>query len=76
MKVGSSCTPGVGLHAHGPFGFAVFDALLTVLASFLIAKLFHVSFWITALVLFVLGIIVHRVLKVNTALNVKIFGEL
>ena len=74
MKLGASCVPGVGIHAHGPFGFAVFDAAITLLAAWIVSKLFKVGFVVTALVMFALGIIVHRMLKVNTALNVKLFG--
>lgn len=75
MKLGASCSPGVGIHAHGPFGFAVFDAVLTVLAAWLVSKLFKTSFVLMALLLFVVGIVVHRVLGVNTALNMRIFGK-
>jgi len=78
MKLGSACTPGVGLHAHGPFGFAVFDALLTVLASLLVSMLLGLGvmgFFLTTLALLAAGILVHRVMGVNTALNVKIFGS-
>jgi hypothetical protein len=70
-----NCVPGEGIHAHGPFGFAVFDAVLTVLAGWLISTLFKVNIWATLLVLFLLGIAVHRILGVNTALNKLIFGK-
>lgn len=70
------CVPGKGIHAHGPFGFAVFDAALTVLAGWAISKLLRTNVWITVLALFVIGIAVHRIMGVNTALNKLIFGEL
>ena len=74
MKLGSSCVPGEGIHGHGPFGFAVFDAILTILASWIISNIFGWSFVITLLVLFAIGILTHRLLGVNTALNVRLFG--
>lgn len=69
------CVPGEGIHAHGPFGFAVFDAGLTILVGWLISKMFKTNIWVTLVVLFILGIVVHRILGVNTALNKLIFGQ-
>lgn len=70
------CVPGAGIHAHGPFGFAVFDAALTVIAAWLFSRFVCGNFWIVLPLSFVLGISVHRALRVDTALNVLIFGKL
>lgn len=75
MKLSGHCVPGSGIHAHGPFGFAVFDAFLTVLAGLLLSRLLRTNAWATVFVLLLVGVAVHRMLGVNTALNRLIFGE-
>lgn len=74
MKLSKMCVPGEGLHAHGPFGFALFDAFLTVLVGWMLSKIFGYNLFVTTIALLLLGVVVHRALGVNTTLNTLIFG--
>jgi energy-converting hydrogenase Eha subunit G len=65
-----------GVHAIRLFDFAIVDILISVLAAALIAYFTHMKLWLSILLVAVLGIVAHRMLKVNTKLNTMIFGEL
>lgn len=53
---------------------AVVDVMLTILAGYLISRAFRVSFLWVCVVLFILGIVMHRLFCVNTTVNKMIFG--
>lgn len=59
--------PGKKLHSVRIFGFALFDTVETIVGAAIIAYLFGVNFWITLLVLFVVGEILHWLFCVDTA---------
>ena len=65
--------PGQGVHSIRFFGVAFVDLAATVLAAALIAWGFKTGFLVTLLVLVLLGIIVHKLFCVDTALNKLIF---
>jgi fatty acid desaturase len=70
--------PGTGSHAQRIFGLALIDVVLTLGAAYLISSLTHgptdiSAFLITALILGILGIIMHELFCVNTKLNSMIF---
>ncbi len=65
--------PKTGVHKYRIFGLAAVDVILTVLAALLIAYVFNVSFWITLLVLFILGICLHHLFCVDTTIDKLIF---
>jgi len=67
--------PYEGIHSRRIAGFAVVDILNTVIAAALLAYLFQWNFFLTLTGLVLAGIVLHRVFCVNTALNVKIFGN-
>ncbi len=72
--------PKQGFHKTRLFGFALYDILGTIFIAFLIAFFFYrnillKAFLIISLILFVLGIILHRIFCVNTTLNMMIFGK-
>ena len=54
----------------------VVDVILTILLAFFIAKVFHLRFDITLVVLFIVGIIVHRVFCVRTTVDKLLFPNL
>ena len=82
--------PGEGVHEARLFGLAAVDVVATALAAVLVAWLIARScscslrmreawWWLVPLVLlalFVVAIAAHRALRVNTTLNVAIFGRL
>ena len=67
--------PNQGVHSYRLFGLAIFDALATIVLAFVITYVFKINICISLVAMVLLGIIVHRCLCVNTALNIKIFGE-
>jgi hypothetical protein len=66
--------PGTGLHSIRLFGVAVFDLLLTILLAWF-TKNFFGSFWISLIVWFIIGIIVHHIFCVKTTIDKLIFGN-
>ena len=66
-------SPNTGLHAYKIFGIAVVDVILTILAAIILANLFKLDFWLVLAILFVLGIIAHRLFCVRTAVDMALF---
>jgi len=66
---------GTGLHSIRICNIAVVDVLLTILAAYLISRMIpQSSFYCILLVLFLLGIILHRLFCVKTTIDKLIFG--
>ena len=68
--------PGKGVHSFRIFNIAVVDVLLTILVAYLISKMFHLRFDITLIVLFIFGILAHRVFCVRTTVDKLLFPNL
>ena len=66
--------PSEGAHSYRIANVAVVDVGVTVIGAYLIAKLFKWNFLKTLLVLFILGIIAHKVFCVKTTVDKAIFG--
>jgi hypothetical protein len=66
--------PNEGAHSYRFFNLAIVDVILTIIGSFIIAKLFNLNFLLVLLFIFILGIILHRLFCVNTTINKLIFG--
>ena len=60
---------GKGIHKYRLFNIAYIDVLLTIIASYLISKLVNIKFWKVTILLFILGILLHRLFCVNTTIN-------
>jgi len=65
--------PNTGLHSIRIFNIAIVDVLLTVLLAYIIANVFHTRIYVTLLVLFVSGIILHRLFCVKTTVDKFLF---
>ena len=66
--------PGKGLHQYRIFNIAIVDVLLTILAAFLISYFLSFNFWITLIILFLLGILLHRLFCVKTTIDKILFS--
>jgi hypothetical protein len=66
--------PGEGAHSYRVFDVAIVDVTLTIIVAYALAILVNAPFLLVLIVLFVLGILVHRLFCVNTTINKKIFG--
>jgi hypothetical protein len=67
--------PREGVHAYRIFDIAVVDVVSTIVVAFLIARVFGFVFWKSLVVLFILGIILHRLFCVRTTVDKLVFGE-
>ena len=65
--------PNTGVHSYRIFNIAIVDVLLTILVAFIIARLIKKPFWIVLLILFLFGIILHRLFCVRTTIDKLIF---
>lgn len=64
---------GEGVHSVRFMGLAIVDVLFTILGAYLLSLIFHWNFWITLLVIFILGIILHRLFCVRTTIDKLLF---
>ena len=64
---------GEGVHSLRFMGVAIVDVLLTILGSYILSLIFHWDFWITLVIVFILGIILHRVFCVRTTIDKLLF---
>jgi len=64
--------PDVGVHTHY-FGVAVFDIVGTIVIGIILALLFKWNIIFTITILFILGIIAHRLFCVRTTVDKILF---
>jgi uncharacterized membrane protein len=66
--------PGKGIHSYRLFGIAIADVIMTIIGAFLISYFFEFSFIKTLLVLFLTGIVLHRLFCVRTTIDKLLFN--
>lgn len=64
-----------GIHSIRIFDIAIIDVLLTILTAYFISVYFKYNFIIILLLLFVFGIILHRIFCVKTKVDIILFGN-
>lgn len=62
-----------GVHSWRIFDIALFDAILAILGAIIIAKYLNKPFWKVLLVVFLIGILAHRMFNVRTTVDMKLF---
>jgi len=65
--------PNKGVHSYRLFGVAIADVIMTLIGAFVISKIYNYSFFYTSLILFTLGIILHRLFCVRTTIDKLVF---
>ena len=65
--------PGKGVHSLRLGGFAIADVIMTLVGAYVIARWARASFAWTAVGLFLLGIILHRLFCVRTTIDRLLF---
>lgn len=65
--------PNKGLHSYRFMNVAIVDVIMTIIAAILISYLFNTSFFYTLIMLFILGIILHRLFCVRTTIDKLLF---
>jgi fatty acid desaturase len=67
--------PKKGIHKYRFFNIAIVDVILTVIAAGILSYFFKWRFWITLLILFLLGIIAHRIFCVKSTVDIALFSS-
>jgi uncharacterized membrane protein len=67
--------PGKGVHSYRLFGVAIADVIMTIIGALLISFFFKTNFIYTLVVIFVLGIALHRVFCVRTTIDKLLFPQ-
>lgn len=71
--------PGKGVHSYRIFNIAIVDVLLTFIFAYLFYYClwdnYDYGYWVYVVLLFVIGIVLHRVFCVKTTIDVMLFGE-
>ena len=65
--------PGEGVHKYRIFNIAIVDVVLTIIIALLLSYLFKINFFIMLIILFLLGIIIHRIFCVRTTVDKLLF---
>ena len=65
--------PGKGIHSYRLFNVAIMDVIMTILGAFFISRVFRTPFLCTCLLLFILGIFLHRIFCVRTTIDKLLF---
>lgn len=66
--------PNTGVHAYRIFDLAVVDILMTFIGAWFLSRFFQIGYWVMVIVLFVLGIVLHRIFCVETTVDKLLFG--
>lgn len=66
--------PKEGLHKYRLFNIAIVDVILTILVALIITYFFNLNFINILLILFIIGIFLHKLFCVNTTINNLIFN--
>jgi hypothetical protein len=65
--------PGKGVHSYRIFNIAIVDVMMTLIGALIISYLSGIKFIWSALGLFLIGILLHRVFCVRTTLDKLLF---
>jgi len=65
--------PGKGVHSYRIFNIAIADVILTLIAAYIISYVFKKSIMRVSIILFILGIILHRLFCVRTTVDKLLF---
>jgi len=67
-------SPNKGVHQYRMFGVAIVDVIMTIFGGYILAKLFSVRPIVSISFLFLLGIALHRLFCVRTAVDAMLFS--
>jgi len=67
--------PGQGVHSYRIFNIAVVDVLFTIIGAYVIYLFFpKINYFVILILLFILGIILHKIFCVRTTIDKYLFG--
>jgi hypothetical protein len=65
--------PGKGIHSYRFMGVAIADVIMTIIGALIISFFIKKPFLLVLVVLFILGIILHRLFCVRTTIDKLLF---
>jgi hypothetical protein len=65
---------GEGVHSIRICDIAIVDVILTIIGAYFISKIFKLNFLNTLIILFILGILLHRIFCVRTTIDKLLFN--
>jgi hypothetical protein len=65
--------PNTGVHSYRLFNIAIVDVIATLVLSYFISILINTDYIHTTIILFILGIIIHRLFCVRTTIDKLLF---
>ena len=65
--------PNEGIHKYRFFNIAIIDVVFTFIGSYLVSRIFKYSFIKTLIIIFILGIILHKIFCVKTTIDKLLF---
>ena len=65
---------GEGAHKYRIFNIAIVDTVLTIILAIALALLFKINFFLILIILFLLGIILHKLFCVETTVGKFVFN--
>ena len=68
-------SPNEGIHSYRLFNLAIVDIIMTLIIAYLIFIFFNYNFISTLLVLFISGILAHRIFCVRTTIDKLLFSN-
>jgi len=66
--------PGQGIHSYRIFNIAIVDVIMTIVAGYFLSRAYKYSFVFTCVILFILGIVLHRLFCVRTTIDKLLFS--
>ena len=67
--------PGQGVHSYRIFNIAYVDVLFTIICAYIIYLFFpKINYFVILILLFILGIILHKIFCVRTTIDKYLFG--
>jgi fatty acid desaturase len=67
--------PKQGIHSYRIFNIAIADVIMTIIGSYILSYIFKWPFWWTLFILFILGILLHKLFCVKTTINQLLFND-
>ena len=66
--------PNEGIHKYRIYNIAIADVVMTIIGALIISSIFKFNFLTTLIILFLLGIILHRMFCVKTTIDKILFN--
>jgi hypothetical protein len=63
-----------GVHQYRIFDIAIIDVLCTIILAFIIAKIYNFNFSNTLIIVFIIGILMHKLFCVRTTIDKVLFS--